>query len=175
MQQIHKEEEEEDWNGLEWWLLRGELVGLTDVQSSFLFAVTVGNSNTWETYLFDTKLWLRSDNAMATRTSNKNNRFRLEGKTTTLQMYHTFCTFLKRFCTTTKCICLISCFMEAVNKQRRNFISLSELEYSPLEFKSRRVRVHLTKYVRRNNRHKDWKNANSLFKRRSRCRRVVRS
>ena len=62
-------EEEEDSNGLEWWLLRGKLVGLTDVQSSFLLAVTVGNYNTWETYLFDTKLWLRSDDAMATRTS----------------------------------------------------------------------------------------------------------
>ena len=32
-----------------------------------------------------------------------------------------------------------------LNKQRRNFISLSELQYSPLEFKVRRVRVHLTK------------------------------
>ena len=90
MQQIQKEEEDEDWNGLEWWLLRGELVSLTDVQSSFLFAVTVGNHNTWETYLFDTKLWLRSDDAMATRTSKKPNSFRLEGKTTTLQMHHTF-------------------------------------------------------------------------------------
>ena len=49
--------------------MRRKLVGLTDVQSSFLLAVTVGNYNTWETYLFDTKLWLRSDDAMATRTS----------------------------------------------------------------------------------------------------------
>ena len=56
-----------------------------------LIAVTVGNYNTWETYLFDTKLWLRSDDAMATRTSiKKNNRFRLEVKTTTLQMHYTF-------------------------------------------------------------------------------------
>ena len=35
--------------------------------------------------------------------------------------------------------------MENVNKQGRNFISLSELEYGPLEFKFRSVRVHLTK------------------------------
>ena len=35
---------------------------------------------------------------------------------------------------------LISSFMEDVNKQRRNFVSLSELEYGPLEFKFRRVR-----------------------------------
>ena len=38
--------------------------------------------------------------------------------------------------------------MENVNKKRRNFISLSELENGPLEFKFRRVRVHLTKQVR---------------------------
>ena len=49
MPQMQKkvEEEEEDWNGLEWWLLREKLVSLTDVQSSFLFAVAVGNYNTW--------------------------------------------------------------------------------------------------------------------------------
>ena len=35
---------------------------------------------------------------------------------------------------------LISSFMEDVNKQRRNFVSLSELEYGSLEFKFRRVR-----------------------------------
>ena len=35
--------------------------------------------------------------------------------------------------------------MENVNKQRRNFISFSELEYGPLEFKFRRVRVQLKK------------------------------
>ena len=33
--------------------------------------------------------------------------------------------------------------MENVNKQRRNFISLSELGYGPLEFNFRRVRFHL--------------------------------
>ena len=30
-------------------------------------------------------------------------------------------------------------------QERRNFISLSELEYGPLEFNFRRVRMHLTK------------------------------
>ena len=39
----------------------------------------------------------------------------------------------------------ISRFMEDVNKQRRNFISLSELEYGPLKFSFRRVRLQLTK------------------------------
>ena len=37
--------------------------------------------------------------------------------------------------------------MEDVNKQRRNFISLSELEYGPLKFIFRRVRLQLTKWV----------------------------
>ena len=39
----------------------------------------------------------------------------------------------------------ISRFMEDVNKQRLNFISLSELEYGPLKFSFRRVRLQLTK------------------------------
>ena len=56
-----------------------------------------------------------------------------------------------------------------------NFLSLSELGNCPLEFKFRRVHLHLTKSVGRNNRDKDWKNANSLFKRRSRCRHAVGS
>ena len=40
---------------------------------------------------------------------------------------------------------LISRFMENVNKQQRNFISLSELGHGPLEFNFRRVCLHLTK------------------------------
>ena len=38
--------------------------------------------------------------------------------------------------------------MEDINKQRRNFISLSELGYGPLKFTFMRVRLVLTKYVR---------------------------
>ena len=56
-----------------------------------------------------------------------------------------FCSFLSRFCTTMTWKCLISRFIEDVNKQRRNFISLSELEYGPLKFSFRRVRLQLTK------------------------------
>ena len=41
--------------------------------------------------------------------------------------------------------CLILRFMGDVNKQRRNFISLSELGYGPLKFSFRRVRLHLKK------------------------------
>ena len=65
--------------------------------------------------------------------------------------------------------------MEDVIKQRQNFISLFELGYGPLKFSFRRVRVQLTKLDGRNNRYKDSKNANSLFKRRSCRRRVVGS
>ena len=36
-------------------------------------------------------------------------------------------------------------FMEDVNKQRRNFISLSKLGYGPLKFSFRSVRLHLAK------------------------------
>ena len=36
-------------------------------------------------------------------------------------------------------------FMEYVNKQRRNFISLSEFGYGPFEFNFKRDRLHLTK------------------------------
>ena len=52
-------------------------------------------------------------------------------------------------------VSVISRFMEKVNKQRRNFISLSGLGYGPLEFEFRRVPLHLTKQVDRNNRDKD--------------------
>ena len=37
--------------------------------------------------------------------------------------------------------------MEDVNKERRNFISLSELGYGPLKFSFRRVRLHLKKGI----------------------------
>ena len=63
--------------------------------------------------------------------------------------------------------------MENVSKQRQNFISLPELGYDVLEFNFRKVHLHLTKEVSWNNCDKDSKNANALFNRRSRCRRVV--
>ena len=44
--------------------------------------------------------------------------------------------------------------MEDVNKQRRNFISVSELKYGPLKFSFRRVGLQLTKELGRNNRYK---------------------
>ena len=47
-----------------------------------------------------------------------------------------FCTFLSCFCTTSTRKLLISRFKEDVNKLRRNFISLSELEYGHLTVRS---------------------------------------
>ena len=41
--------------------------------------------------------------------------------------------------------CLVLRFMEDVNMQRRNLISLSELGHGPLKFSFRRVRLHVTK------------------------------
>ena len=52
------------------------------------------------------------------------------------------------------------------------FFSLSELECGCQEFGSKRVRLHLTKNASWNNPDRDWKNANSLFKWRFRCRRL---
>ena len=92
-------------------------------------------------------------------------------------MHHTFlfCTFLCRFCTTGTWKCLISRIMENLNKQRRNFISPSELGYGPLNstsggfthiWQSKWVGIIPIKTL---------KNANSVSKRRSRSRRVVGS
>ena len=98
----------------------------------------------------------------------------LISKTTTAHVHHTFLYISFRFRTTMTWKCLISRYMEDVNKQQRNFISLSELEFGPLKFSFRRVRLQLTKWVGIIA-YKDWKNANSLFKRRSCRRRVVGS
>ena len=56
----------------------------------------------------------------------------LISKTTTSHVHHTM---------TRKC--LISRFMEDVNKQRQNFIFLSQLGYGHLKFSFRRIRLHL--------------------------------
>ena len=75
-------------------------------------------------------------------------------------MYNSLPTFI---CMTTTWKCLVSIFMEDVNKLRRNFLSLSDLEYGSQEFNSRRVRL-LAKWVTWNNRDEGWKDANILFK-----------
>ena len=69
----------------------------------------------------------------------------LISKTTTSHVHHTFLYIYFPFLHDYDVKCLISRFMEDVNKQRRNFISLSELEFGPLKFSFRRVRLQLTK------------------------------
>ena len=82
--------------------------------------------------------------------------------TTTLHVHHTFCTFPCRHCTTTTWKCLLSRFMENVNKRRRIFLSLSKLESGPQEINSKEIRPHFTFSVNWNKRDKVWKNANSF-------------
>ena len=53
-----------------------------------------------------------------------------------------FCTFLWNCYTTTTSKCLISRFMEDVNKRRRNFLSLSKLDCSLQEINSREIWLH---------------------------------
>ena len=65
-------------------------------------------------------------------------------KKTTLQVHHSFCTFLCRRCTTTTWKCVIFRFMEVVNKRRRIFLSVSKLEYSSQEINSREIHLYLT-------------------------------
>ena len=50
-----------------------------------------------------------------------------------ISLHAQFCIFLCRLCTKKTWKCLISRFRENVNKQRRNFVSLSELGFGPLE------------------------------------------
>ena len=72
--------------------------------------------------------------------------------------------FLCSHCSTMTWKCLISRFMEDVNKRRQNFVSLSELEYSSKEFVSKRSSLYLTKKLSWSYCDTDWKNSNSLFK-----------
>ena len=69
---------------------------------------------------------LATTKATATRMSKK--AIGLLSKTTNLHVHHTFLvTFLCRLCTTTTRKCIISRFMEDVNKRRRMFLSLSKI------------------------------------------------
>ena len=81
-----------------------------------------------------------------------------------------FVHFFSCFCTTTTLKCLLLRFMDNVNKQRRNFISLCELRHGPWPWNSASGGFAYIWQVGRNNRYKDWRNANSIFKQRSRCR-----
>ena len=120
----------------------------------------------WKRYFFSTNKWntyhkfpftavyltswilgtLRSNDADGDENVKKktNNRFHNQNNNFA-RASHFFVHFFAHFCMTATWKCLISHFMEYVNKQRRNFISLSELGYGSSEFNSRRVRLHLTK------------------------------
>ena len=91
---------------------------------------------------------------MAKRTSKRIIRFN-EQNNNFVGASHFFVYFSAGFAQLTMWKCLVLCSMENVNKQQQNFISLAELDYGPLEFKFRRVRIHLTKYESRNNVDKD--------------------
>ena len=54
-----------------------------------------------------------------------------------------FCTFFCDTCMTTTWKCLISRFIEDVNKRRRIFLSLSKLECDSQEINFREIRLHL--------------------------------
>ena len=86
---------------------------------------------------------LRSNNADDNKNVKKT--IGLISKTTTLHVHHTFLYISFPFLHDYDVKMPYFAFMEDVNKQRRNFISLSELEFGPLKFSFRRVRLQLTK------------------------------
>ena len=86
------------------------------------------------------------NDATSTRTSNKT--IGLISKTTTLHVHHALLYISLPFLHDdydVKMPNFVFYGTENVNKQRRNYLSLPELEYGPLEFKFRRVRVRLQK------------------------------
>ena len=103
---------------------------------------------TWETRVGTRRSKNNRDVKMQRRGRRRERQKKKVGlisKITTSHVYHTFLYIFFPFCTTTTWKCLISRFMEDVNNQRRNFISLSELEFGPLKFSFRRVRLQSTK------------------------------
>ena len=89
-------------------------------------------------------IWtLRSNDADGN--GNVNKTIGLMSKTTTSHVHHTFLYISVPFLLDYDMKLPISRFLEDVNKQRRNFISLSGPGYGRLKFSFRRVRLHLTK------------------------------
>ena len=86
---------------------------------------------------------LRSDDADGNEKVKKT--IGLISKTTTSHVHHAFLYISFLFLHDYNVKMPNLAFMEDVNKQRRNFISLSELGCGPLKFSFRRVRLHLTK------------------------------
>ena len=75
----------------------------------------------------------------------KRSRFDKQNNNFARAPYFYQCKLLCRHCTNTTC--LISPFMQDVNKPRRGFLIPSELGYVSKEFNSRRVRLHKSKWV----------------------------
>ena len=117
-------------------LLRSSIINISGSSISSI-GVSKVVVNTSFVYVSRIKGTSRSNNATATqRERQKNNRFNKQNNdfARASHFYVHNCSFY----TTTTWKCLISRFMENVNKQRRSFISLSELEYGPFEFHFRR-------------------------------------
>ena len=79
-------------------------------------------------------------------------------------MHHAFCTFLGRYCTATTWKCLILRFVEDMNTRGLLSFSFPEVQYSLLEFNSRKICQNLTNWTRWNWRNKVWSTASSIFK-----------
>ena len=80
-----------------------------------------------------------------------------------------FCTFLSRYCTTRTWKCLLSHYMEDVNKWWPIFLSLSKLEYSPQEINLQGNLPTLDIFSELEYTQQSLKKANSFLKWRFRC------
>ena len=81
----------------------------------------------------------------------------LTSKTTTCTCNTMFYAFHCCFCTTMTWKCIISCFIDNVNKLQRNFVSLSELGYGPRNSTPvRSAYIWQSKLVGMNNPNKYW-------------------
>ena len=134
-----------------------------------------------QTWVYWTLLSWYEQNSSATednrelkqRRRQKSNRFRLAKQ----QLYACitlFCTFLCRHCVTTTWKCLISRIVEVVNTTQRLCFSFPELDYTLLEFNSRKKKncQCLTNWTTWNKRDEVWSSTTSLCNWRLRSRRL---
>ena len=81
-----------------------------------------------------------------------------------MHVHHAFCTFLGLYCTAMTWKCLILSFVEDMNTRGLLSFSFPEVQYSLLEFNSRKICQNWTNWTRWNWRNKVWSRASSLFK-----------
>ena len=116
---------------------------------------------------------LRSNNADGNKNVQKT--ISLISKTTTLQVHHAFL-YISLPALHDYDVKMPNFAFYGVRKQpTTKFCSSFCTWIWSLGIQLQEVRLRLTKWVGRNNCDKNWKNGNSLFKRRSRCRRVLGS